>query len=40
MINNLENFQKASNRTVIASGLDIGYQSERIVQNINFTVER
>ena len=40
MINNLENSQKASNPTVIASGLDIGYQSERIVQNINFTVER
>lgn len=40
MINNLEESQKEFNPTVIASGLDIGYQSERIVQNINFTVER
>ncbi len=40
MINNLEEPQKAFNPTVTASGLDIGYQSERIVQNINFTVER
>jgi ABC-type Mn2+/Zn2+ transport system ATPase subunit len=40
MINNLEEPQKEFNATVIASGLDIGYQSELIVQNINFTVER
>jgi ABC-type Mn2+/Zn2+ transport system ATPase subunit len=39
MTKDLEEPKKESNPTVIASGLDIGYQSERIVQNINFTVE-
>ena len=39
MINNLQNSQNASNPIVTASGLDIGYQSERIVPNINFKVE-
>ena len=39
MSNNLADPQKTSKPTVTASGLDIGYQSERIVQNINFTVE-
>ena len=40
MINKMEAPQKEFNPPVVASGLDIGYQSERIVQNINFTVER
>jgi ABC-type Mn2+/Zn2+ transport system ATPase subunit len=40
MINNLEEPQRTINPTVTASGLDIGYQSERIVQHLNFTVEK
>jgi len=39
MINNIEEPQMETNPTVIARDLEIGYQSERIVQHINFTVE-
>lgn len=40
MIDNLEEPQKTSGPTVTANGLDIGYQSELVVQNINFTVAK
>ena len=40
MINNLEEPQKTPDPTVIARDLHIGYQSESIVKNINFTVKR
>jgi ABC-type Mn2+/Zn2+ transport system ATPase subunit len=40
MTNNPEKPQKTSKPVVAASGLDIGYQNECIVPNINFTVEK
>jgi ABC-type Mn2+/Zn2+ transport system ATPase subunit len=40
MNSNLERTQKTFEPTVIASHLDVGYQSETIVQNINFTVNK
>lgn len=40
MNNNLDELQKEYGPTVTASGLDIGYQSETVVQNINFVVEK
>ncbi len=40
MNSNLEETQKSFEPTVIASHLDVGYQSETIVQNINLTVNK
>src|ERR1044071_4885470 len=40
MINDTGSSQKEFNPTVIANHLDIGYQNERIVPDINFTVEK
>jgi ABC-type Mn2+/Zn2+ transport system ATPase subunit len=40
MINDLKEARKVFEPTVIANGLDIGYPSESIVQNINFKVEK
>jgi ABC-type Mn2+/Zn2+ transport system ATPase subunit len=40
MNRHIEETQKSFEPTVIASHLDVGYQSEIIVQNINFTVNK
>jgi ABC-type Mn2+/Zn2+ transport system ATPase subunit len=37
---NPEEAQKTSQAAVVATNLDIGYHSEPIIQNINFTVEK
>jgi ABC-type Mn2+/Zn2+ transport system ATPase subunit len=40
MNNNLDELQIETGPTVTASGLDIGYQNETVVQNINFVVKK